>query len=62
MEKYFYICNRKRCENCSGECKHTSDERFAKNPKEERTFLEYRDGSMWEVEQPKTDPEEQDKE
>ena len=62
MEEYFYICNRKKCENCSGECKHTSDERFAKNPKEERIFLEYRDGSMWEVEQPKTDPEEQDKE
>ena len=62
MEECFYICNRKKCENCLDNCKHTSDERFAKNPKEERIFLEHRDGSMWEVEKPKTDQEEQNEE
>ena len=24
-----YVCNRKRCDNCSDECRHTSDIRFA---------------------------------
>jgi hypothetical protein len=26
-----YICNRKKCPNCSDECKHTKDPRYAKN-------------------------------
>lgn len=26
-----FLCNQKRCENCSGECKHTSDVTYAKN-------------------------------
>ena len=26
-----YICNRKKCPNCSDECKHTKDVRYAKN-------------------------------
>ena len=26
-----FLCNQKRCENCSGGCKHTSDVTYAKN-------------------------------
>ena len=26
-----YLCNRKKCENCSDECIHTKDVRYAKN-------------------------------
>lgn len=26
-----YICNRQKCSNCSDECNHTTDVRFAKN-------------------------------
>lgn len=30
--KIFFICNRKRCKNCSyPECKHTTDPEFAKH-------------------------------
>lgn len=25
MPKIFYICDRKKCENCNPDCKHTSD-------------------------------------
>lgn len=27
----FYICNGKKCEQCVGDCQHTTDIRFAKN-------------------------------
>ena len=49
QEKYFYLCNRKKCEICQEFCKHTTDELFAKNPKEQRVFVPFRDGSMWEI-------------
>ena len=31
MHKIFYICDRKKCENCNSECKHTSDVMHAAN-------------------------------
>ena len=31
MPKIFYICDRKKCEHCISECKHTSDVIHAAN-------------------------------
>lgn len=62
MRNVFYICNRKRCENCSEDCNYTLSEQFAKNPKGTRLFLEYQSGDIWKVEPPETDPKEQGKE
>ena len=30
--KAFFLCNRKKCPNCSPQCSHTSDYRYAMNP------------------------------
>ena len=50
-----YICNGERCENCSEECKHTSDIANAANYKAEPTetekslyFTKDEAGNFWE--------------
>ena len=45
--RFYYVCNRKRCENCLPDCKWTTDINFALYEKHDR--FEYGlDGSMWE--------------
>ena len=51
----FYLCDRKACENCSSECKHTTDIRHAIN------FQQYHAdgveaGDFWEKEPKLTNP------
>ena len=41
-EKVFYLCDRRACERCSPNCKHTTDIRHAAN------FRVKTDGSIWE--------------
>lgn len=41
--KIFYLCDRRACEHCSPECKHTTDVRHAAN-------FEMNRRSIWEVE------------
>lgn len=45
--KTLYLCNQKRCKTCSGvvfdQCFHTSDIRYAKHPRGERTFQKIND-------------------
>lgn len=36
--KIFYICDRKRCENCYDECRHTSDASHAAHFKELKDY------------------------
>lgn len=31
MKRILYICDRKKCENCSPDCKHTTDIKHAKH-------------------------------
>lgn len=42
-EKVFYLCDRRACEKCSPECRHTTDIRHAAN------FCVRTNGSMWET-------------
>ena len=44
--KRFYVCDRTRCENCSYECRHTTDLRYALYPDHDDWVLAS-DGSMW---------------
>lgn len=50
MEKYktLYVCDRKKCENCCTECKHTADINHAKYDTHFQ-FEPGRDGTLWEV-------------
>ena len=45
--KTFYICNRKRCRDCSVECHHTADISFALYEIHD-SFELMGDGSLWE--------------
>ena len=45
--KVFYICDRKRCDNCSPECRHTQDIGHALYTEHEKFDLMV-DGSIWE--------------
>ena len=47
LRKKYYVCDRKRCEHCSTECHHTTDERHAKYDSHYDFELQ-RDGSLWE--------------
>jgi len=38
--KIYYICNRKRCDKCSIECRHTSDIRHSVNYRKRPTRRE----------------------
>ena len=40
----FYLCDKKKCERCSKDCKHTTDIKHAKN------FKKLRDGVYYEEE------------
>ena len=44
--KYFYVCDRTRCEHCSFDCRHTTDLRYALYPNHDDWVLA-NDGSMW---------------
>lgn len=44
--KKLYICNRKKCKNCSGRCLHTSDIKYAKY-KQHNNF-DFINGNEWE--------------
>lgn len=48
VRKVFYVCNRKRCEHCAKECRHTTDEAFALYD-EHTDFAMVRDDKMGEV-------------
>lgn len=50
MEKYktLYVCDRKKCEHCCTECKHTADINHAKYDSHYQ-FEPGRDGTLWEV-------------
>lgn len=37
--KIMYLCNKKRCIEYRGECKHTSDVQYAKNFKDKDNFM-----------------------
>lgn len=51
MGTILWICNRKRCPDCSEECRHTTDQRFAVNPDyDPERFEESRQGDLWEIE------------
>lgn len=45
--KVFYVCNRKRCENCTPYCHHTLDIEYALY-KEHTDFDLGPEGSLWE--------------
>ena len=48
MAAILWICNRKRCENCFDECKHTTDKEYAINPDADPdTFNKDSDGNLW---------------
>lgn len=54
-----WLCNRKRCDNCLEDCRHTSDREFAINPDFDRTrFGEDFEGNLWE--DPRYDQEKMD--
>lgn len=36
-KKIFYICNKKKCNNCGSECNRTSDIKYSKNYSTEPT-------------------------
>lgn len=51
----FYICDRKKCKRCSGECLHTSDYKHAKykeiiSKDLSKTFRHDENGNLWEKE------------
>ena len=48
QKKVFYICNRKKCPNCYGECHHTADISFALYKEHDR-FEPGPDGTLWEL-------------
>lgn len=39
--KRYYICDRTRCENCSHECRHTTDLKYALYPDHDEWDLHY---------------------
>lgn len=45
-KKTFYVCDRKRCENCTVLCRHTSDISHALY--DTHTDFELENGEMWE--------------
>ena len=45
-KKRFYVCDRTRCENCSFDCRHTTDLKYALYPEYDSWTMAY-DGSMW---------------
>lgn len=45
----FYLCDRKKCDECHEECKHTSDESHAKNKGKQMDFKPI-GADLWEVE------------
>lgn len=44
--KRYYICDRTKCTNCTIECGHTTDLRYALYP-EHDVWVMANDGSMW---------------
>ena len=49
MKEILYICDRKKCEDCFEECRHTSDKDHAVNPEfDRRRFKEDESGNYWE--------------